>query len=150
MKKSRLMISGGGVLLILAVIAILIFQPFNIKGITISLDFSSVTKTYIKKLGLPEQATDISDIDFTQADGTLPEIALLSFKVKLSHEQLKSFYFSHCIKHNLGEPEPEQLKIEPEMICAGHSDKGIIKIYLFDKCNNHACEVHIEARHWQF
>lgn len=123
------------------------FQPLQVGDTTISFGFGSGAKAMLRKLGLPEGATDLSGIDVTAADGTLPEIALRSFTTNKTPSALHAFYLGKCLEHALSRPDDGRLKVEPEMICHGRGETGTFGVYLYPLCEGEWCNAHVEVRY---
>lgn len=147
MRKSRVIGAISIVVVLLATFS-LIFQPFEINDATVSFSLRSDTKVFLENLSTPEGATEISAIKVTNADGTMPEMALRSFKINSNSNLLQQFYFRKCQETSLSEPEKDHLRVEPEMICEGRKQVGIMKVYLYPKCTNSLCNVNVEVRLW--
>jgi hypothetical protein len=103
----------------------------------------STSKKLIEDLGMPEDATDVSAIDISWADGTAPEMATRSFRVQGDAPSLKRFYSERCQVLGLSEPRAEALRLEPRTWCERMRSRETISIGF--QCANHACSVFIQA-----
>lgn len=81
-----------GLMFAAVLLALALLEPFDIGEATIFLRLHLEAKTVLERLGLPEDATDISDIRVEGPDGPMPEIATRSFVSGGTVDALQRFY----------------------------------------------------------
>jgi hypothetical protein len=102
----------------------------------------SSSKKLIESLGLPEGATEVSDIDVSWADGTAPEMATRSFRVRGDEASLRRFYWERCQELGLSEPRPERARFQP-VVCERPGLKETV--VLNADCKEDMCSVFLEV-----
>jgi hypothetical protein len=103
----------------------------------------STSKQLVERLGVPEGATDISDIDVSWADGPAPEIATRSFRVAGGEPALRQFYVERCEELGLVEPPASTLRTEPTTLCERPDAKQ--SVLLAFRCESATCSVFIRV-----
>jgi len=134
--------------LVAVLLALALLGPLDIGEVTVSFHLHSEAKRVLERLGLPEDATDVSDIRVENPDGPMPEIATQSFLSGGTVDALHRFFYEKCENEGLSYPGDDLLSLQPETICEGRKPSGAFEVLLFTECADNSCFVHIEVRHF--
>lgn len=137
-----------GLMFAAVLLALALLEPFDIGEATILLRLHLEAKTVLERLGLPEDATDISDIRVEGPDGPMPEIATRSFVSGGTVDALQRFYYKKCENEGFFYPGDDLLHLQPATICEGQKPSGTFEVLLFSRCSDNSCLVSIEVRHF--
>ncbi|WP_133513180.1 hypothetical protein [Candidatus Thiosymbion oneisti] len=144
----KLTIIGLVLVAVLLALALAMLAPFDIGEVTVSFRFHSEAKRALKRLGLPEDATEVSDITVEGPDGTMPEIATRSFISGGTVDALHRFFHEKCDNQGFFHPSDDLLNLQPETLCEGRRPSGAFEVLLFTECADNSCFVYIEVRHF--
>lgn len=114
-------------------------QPFKISNQWYFLFPAGVAEKQIYQFELPSKAVDISKVSITGPDGTLPEIASLSFYVNdINVEKIVSHFLKQC--ELLGYGVLSDDTSEPDTICRSGDGATYTTVNLSWKCSGASCK----------
>jgi len=115
------------------------------RGTILLFEGSQGTAT-LRALGLPEAATEISEIDESGPDGPMPEIALRTFRLAGEPTEIRQEFLRRCQAAGLGPADDEMLEMDPSTLCSQRSGSGVQQVILDPKCQFGNCRVSLEVR----
>ena len=113
---------------------------------TISVRSGSEAASMLRALGLPENASDVSEIEERGPDGPMPEIAIRYFTVAGTADEIRRDFVRRCADAGLGEPDAEMVETDPSALCTGRSDSVVSHVFLEATCADQDCAVSVEVR----
>ncbi len=128
-----------------SVITAMFLRPFHIGNITVSI--GSNAKSLLKQLGIPNDATQVSDISVYGPDGPMPQIATRSFSFAGTAQTAQNFYLEKCQAASFNPPGEDILKLDPAAICERIDESGAFTVFLYKSCARSVCDFSIEVRH---
>lgn len=117
---------------------------------TISLLQGSQATTILRTLGVPRGAVEVSEIDVMGPDGPMPEIALRSFAIRSTEEELRADFSRRCKAAGLGKPDSEMLEAEPSTLCSGQIEGGRTHLLMSAECPGDVCHVALQVQRLAF
>ena len=145
----KLLLPTKAILALAAVVFLLGCEIETEPGIISVLKGSQATAT-LRAIGLPDAATDVSDIDESGPDGPMPEIALQSFAIESTPAELRAEFTRRCSDTGLGEPDAELLRSEPETLCSGQLEGGRTHLLMSATCPDGTCQVTLQVQRLPF
>lgn len=118
---------------------------------TLSFSWGSATKKHLEAFNLPASSFDVTDITVREEDGNSPEIAFRYFKVGLDERpQLKSFFAKQCRAFGMGDPAPDNLRLEPDTLCMSRKPGETLQFLMHKKCGAENCLIGLELSRFSF